>query len=310
MLDVLQRARESWSRPALPAGPPSSYEGVGTALEALRQKRRAAEVLFQADCPAEALHTTGEALRAIDTLAGALATKLAKHAASTEATLRECGVPASAVDDFVTLRAVGAIPATDDTIVEQDVQRLHGALRVCRVVESAIADVNRPPRERTRGLIAHGAIGLIFALIAVSQIWLAQLELERYPSASASATERKLETRYGPQNLVDLHPDTEWLGEAVPAWVDLKFRSPRAIKAVLVRNGHNPPWNDRATKDFHVELYRRDRLLARASAQFPELELVSLPVAVKVHAERVDRVRLVVDSVHGLGASLAEIEIQ
>jgi hypothetical protein len=116
--------------------------------------------------------------------------------------------------------------------------------------------------------------------------------------------------KYEAGKAVDGKAGTEWLlPDGQTGWIEIRMR-PRAVARVLLLNAHNPGYNDRATKDFALELYGDGALLATVDARFGSFDPVPGWLAVPVDAGSVDRVRLEVRSFHGVGGGIAEIDLE
>ncbi|HEX5659054.1 MAG TPA: hypothetical protein VFX59_17790, partial [Polyangiales bacterium] len=274
------------------------------ALAMLRQKRRAVEVLRDADCPAEALRRAADVLAAIQALA--------EHDPSTDGTLRRLELPRTTAGDFSALRSTMTaelLPGTDVAADAEHVEHLESVLRLSRLVEANLEGLTRTHREQTRDRVARRSIGFGSILIAVALLWLGAVELARWPTVTASSTYNQMIAQVGPRNVVDHRPETEWLPvDGNPAWLELTYAHAREVQSVTLRNGHNLPYRDRASCRFHVELYLGHKRLARAEGKFDATSATPIPVA--IHAEAVDRVRVVIDSFYQVGAALAEVVVQ
>jgi hypothetical protein len=109
---------------------------------------------------------------------------------------------------------------------------------------------------------------------------------------------------------VDGDPGGEWLApEGAGGWLELRFARPIDVKAVRVTNAHNPGYNDRATRDLDVELYRKEQLLTRTHTTFDQIEPTPTARTIPVEGQGVTRVRFVARTFHGRGAGLAEVEV-
>ena len=138
-------------------------------------------------------------------------------------------------------------------------------------------------------------------------------------AAAALAVKKKVEVRasasydevkFDASKVMDKDPKTEWLLPSnVQGWIEMSFQ-PRTVKAVKVLNASNPPHNDRATQDFKVELYRDKKLLSSTKHKFEKLvpnpEWMSLPVP----EQKVDAVRIVIESHHKSGGGIAELAVE
>jgi hypothetical protein len=117
--------------------------------------------------------------------------------------------------------------------------------------------------------------------------------------------------QFAPENALDGNRETEWvLPDASHGWLNIELRPARAISTIRVTNGTNGPYRDRGTHAFRVELYRGGEHLRDLNGTFDEIDPDAEPVTLDAGGERVDRVRFVVVSHHSLGAALAELSLE
>lgn len=104
--------------------------------------------------------------------------------------------------------------------------------------------------------------------------------------------------------------DTEWLlPDRTTGHVDLFLFPARDVRSIVLVNGHNRHFMDRAVRTFEVQLHRDGVLVHASRGEFRELtnpgerSEIRLPSPVA----DVDHVRVVVHAHMGLGGALAEI---
>lgn len=108
---------------------------------------------------------------------------------------------------------------------------------------------------------------------------------------------------------VDDLENTEWLlPDAALGWIDLQFPHPRRLHDVVVLNGHNRAYLDRATRRFRLTAYDGHKVRATADGEFPSLTAARSALDVKLQAKHVTRLRLEVLSYFGSGSAVAEIQ--
>jgi hypothetical protein len=126
--------------------------------------------------------------------------------------------------------------------------------------------------------------------------------------AQASATYHEM---FVPANAIDGFAISEWLlPDQTAGWLDVKLEKPRNIRAVKLTNGHNRNFHDRAIHDFRVEAYAGDRLITAKDGSFPPIDPHGTTTEIPLPADGVTRVRVVVKTWYGLGAALAEVELE
>ena len=171
--------------------------------------------------------------------------------------------------------------------------------RLCRFTAWRLA----PPRMRRWkrvGAAAAFAILLGIGVLTVVQLWWG-------PIASASDV-----CCYDhPASLaVDGVAATEWLlPDHSPGWLQVSFRSPRAVRRVHLLNSHNRNYMDRASERVRVTAFSDQGPVASAEGRFdrisPEPEALDLPLV----AEHVTHLRIDILSYFRTGGGLAEVEV-
>jgi hypothetical protein len=113
---------------------------------------------------------------------------------------------------------------------------------------------------------------------------------------------------FAPENVIDGNDDSYWLlPDGATGWVEARISPPVDVHRIRLLNTHNPPHNDRASREYAVEIYSGGELAQTVEGSFefsPRPEFVSHDVSVS----RVDRIRFVARSHHHVGAGLAELQ--
>jgi hypothetical protein len=125
---------------------------------------------------------------------------------------------------------------------------------------------------------------------------------------AVTATASYDQSVHGPASALDGDRNTEWLlPTGTLGTLEIKLK-PQRVRHVRVRNASNGSYADRATHDFHIELWREGKLLLKAPGTFPRFETAPGWTAVATDARaKVDTLKFVVDSYHKSGGGLAEI---
>jgi hypothetical protein len=149
------------------------------------------------------------------------------------------------------------------------------------------------------------AVIVAMALLVVVPYY--ALRPPRIITATASAS---YSGEFPPQHVVDQQPKAEWLlPNAVVGWIDLNLSPPRPVSTLRILNAHNPPYNDRATKDFTVTTFCEGKATETVHV-FPELlekpPWMSIPLST---SGRCNRIRIGITSFHGGGGGIAEVEV-
>lgn len=127
--------------------------------------------------------------------------------------------------------------------------------------------------------------------------------------ATASATFNNAD-EYGPASVMDGNPETEWLlPDHASGWLEINVDPPRRINAVSVVNASNQPHEDRATREYTIELWSHGELARSVEGTLP-FSTARNPVRSELGVDDVERVRVVVRSWHQLGAGLAEVSFE
>jgi hypothetical protein len=305
--DVVEwfRLREA-AATAARLGPSETRErALRDALAEARQKARAATALRLDYSGAEALRL---ARAAFDVLARAVA-ELADAPEDRPPDAAE-GPPGAArlrrfVDEVRARVDPAGVPAWQKDFRAEHERALGTLLRAVRRLDRDLLPLSRGPsgiralrRRRLAGLIAAGLALLAGVVALVGLRWGLRAE--------ASAV---LGQDHAADHAVDGDPRTEWaLPNGETGWLDVRIWPSRRASRIRLLNSRNAPHDDRGTKDFRVDLFyegRQVEVLKGAFQTFPENRWLSLPV----HDLRIDRLRLHVDSYHGVGGGIAEVEV-
>lgn len=131
-----------------------------------------------------------------------------------------------------------------------------------------------------------------------------------YDPPRLEATATQTQGDWPAEFAVDGRPRTEWLGhDRQNPEITIAVVPPRDLTAIRILNGHNRHYNDRATKDYRLELYRGEELVQGIDGSFRSLSPNPEWVEHPVNAQGIDRVKFIVRSYHRTGAAIAEIEL-
>lgn len=286
-MSVLARTREWFSLRDLEsraAKVPSDVRVQTASLLRLSEQRRsAAEALWTAGFPAEALRLLGDAL----TLAR-------------EATAKDPAGEAQGVSPLTT-----ALPTLDDDVKREDAARFRAMLTEhARLVgdhqELALDTTGVAKRRMTRAAIAAASalalLGLVYFIVRTPRVL--------KPTASAS-----YDGRYDAANAVDGNESTDWLlPDRTAGWIEVQVVPPRKIGKLKLLNARNLPFSDRGTNEFKVEAFFAGKLLKSADGRFDGFSPEPAWRTVELNAGKIDRIRIEVKSWHLTGGGLSEIE--
>lgn len=317
--------------------PASGRSEIASALSLGRQKAEAAEALWSNGHAAEGLRLGVEALRATleaaptyartvesvpapqvrneDDASDVGVTHEAKEAPVSvpwREVLEARGVARERVNliaDAEAKATSAALPKFDSeiTAAHSDLYQLLSRARL--EVDRALAYAAMSPRQLSFEKIARITVLAVLGLVLAFGVWFAT-RTEVAITATASSTFGNA-PQFGPPNVLDGQPDTEWLlPDRESGWVDANLSPPRHISRVTLRNAKNAPHFDRATRAYRLEFYSHDRVLRTIDGEFSEFSREPVPVTHDVGLDEVDRIRFVVSSHHNLGGGLAEMTIE
>lgn len=298
---LLERARAFCERAALPA---ERRIALQEALEAGRQKMRAADALRLERCAAEGLRL---ARAAVETDVEAATEVLATiPAGASDAEDYHFGMVRARCAE--TREAMDAVAAPR---LERDVSREHHRLIARLRRAHGRLDASLAPLAcGAKGLVATRRVRLALAaaalVVVLASVWLLIGHL-RAPRAEASAV---LNADYSAGQAIDDDATTEWaLPNGQAGSLTVRFSSSRPLSKVRLLNSRNRPWNDRGTKDFQLVALRDGVVVASASGtftEFPDDRWLVLPLG----PAEIDAVRFDVLSWHGLSGGLAELVVE
>ncbi|MEM9070764.1 MAG: discoidin domain-containing protein [Myxococcota bacterium] len=132
-------------------------------------------------------------------------------------------------------------------------------------------------------------------------------------------TEAEIVTTGSPTTQLNFHaiyatdgnPRTEWQpDDHRSGWVELRLTPPRRVEGVRILNGHNRHYDDRATKEFEVELFSDGRRAASAEGTFYAIRHRGEWRTVEVAGDAIDRIRVTAKTWHGRSPAIGEIEVR
>jgi hypothetical protein len=116
--------------------------------------------------------------------------------------------------------------------------------------------------------------------------------------------------QFAPEMAVDGSAATYWLlPDGATGWLEVTSSPPRRVERIRVLNTTNPPWADRGTNEYRLEVYAHGELARTIDGTF-EWADTPRPVEHPIELDGVERVRFVVRSHHRVGAGLAELSLE
>lgn len=267
---------------------------TANASRVARRRREAAEALWLAGFPAEALRLAREAV------------ELAREAR------REAGldagpdVDAGASDASDAAGTLAAQPMLDAQVRPEHAARFRALVdRQIRLGE-ANPELELEPQQITRLRVSRIAGVAASALAFVGLVVL----VIRGPHLLRAKASASYDNHFEALNAVDANETTEWLlPDRAPGWIEVEVIPKRKLKRVKLMNARNKPYADRATKEFHVDLLDGGKVVKSFDGQFDaysaEPTWRTLDAGV-----RADVVRIEIRSWFVSGGGLAEVQVE
>ena len=270
-----------------------------------RQRAAAADELASRGQIAEALRLAAEALDTTFEAAHRVAEALGMRDA--DSLLRARGMRLRRLRSVVAardaLRATPA-PALDDDVLDIHAALLHRALLARGQVARALGALAMTPRERAWRRALRIAAGTALLGVAGLALFIAV----RAPDGVHARSTAPHAPGFGPENVVDGDGSTEffWPDRAAGV-VEVTLSPPRTIETLRLLNAHNRHYNDRATREYTVQLFVAGEVARTIEGSWDEFRLRPEWTEHAVDLERVDRIRFEARSWHRLGAGITEI---
>ena len=306
---------------------PAARESLATALRAARQRAEAADTLWSSGHPAEGLRLLADAV----TLALALVTTddartaTSKDTASADTISEDIASAERAEPPWVgalsrrglapdRIRAIqrvaialeaATLPTFDDELGPAHAQLFRELGAAWRSIEASLQGATLTPSQLGRSRVARVALVVLLAMLAMGGLAFALYTPDRTEALASAVFGSR--TELGPDNVIDGDRETEWiLPDEQEGWVEVLFDGARRVERVRLLNAHNRFYNDRATKDYALEIYRDGEVIQTIEGSF-EFEAHPELVEHAVGQDRVDRIRFVVRTWHHQGGGLAEL---
>ncbi len=276
---------------------------------------------------AETLWANGHTAEGLALAAGALDATLAAAPDLARAKPRDPDAegeePAPSWSDVLATRGVSkadleAIRSASDRskeplpLLDRDVSPAHAELfldlvRVRHRADRAIAPGAMTQRDLRWTRVLRGLGAVIVAACAVVGLYLG---LRTPTGIFATASDFFQQSpQFAPENAIDGSPATYWLlPDGATGWLEVSSSPARHVGRIRVLNTTNPPWADRGTNEYAIEIYANGELVRTIDGTFEWTENPA-PVDHQVDLDGVERVRFVVRSHHRVGAGLAEIQL-
>lgn len=294
-------------------------EGLRLAVAALEETLRAAPALGgapakvrAADSPPDDIETSEDGAKSSDGDAQHDVAKASVETAGSsdpEAVLAARGLSKA---DLEALRAARARAREKLPTLDRDLSPAHAELYRDLMRARQRADRILAPGALTHRDLRWSRIVRILGALAVAAGVIGGLYVALRPVTGTFATASDFfqqSPQFAPEMVTDGAPGTYWLlPDATTGWVEVAVSPPRRVGRVRVLNTTNPPYSDRGTNEYRIEVYANGAIARTVDGAFPWTETPQ-PVEHQVDVDGVERVRFVVRSHHRLGAGLAELEL-
>lgn len=261
--------------------PSEVHAKTSRTLRLSRQRRDAAEALFIAGFPAEALRLAYDAVeRARDAIR--------EGTGHVE--------PLETVD----------LPVFDDDVTSDHAELFREVLAEHTRLVSAHAELGVEAQEIARLRVSRIVAVAAAAILVVSGV----IMLVRTPRVLKATASAQWDARYDAGNAVDGSESTDWvLPDRTAGWIEVQVIPPRPIKRVKLMNARNLPYGDRATNEFKVEAYDQGKIVKTGEGRFDGYSAEPTWRAVEL-GPKVDRIRIDVKSWYLTGGGFSEIRVE
>lgn len=207
--------------------------------------------------------------------------------------------------------ALGAIKKTTLPTLDAEVSAAHAdlfqqVLDARHLVDRSFGMVALPPRDLGWTRFSRIATASVIGVLVLGGLYFG-LRTPEGVFADASDVWAQSPT-FAPEHVLDGNEDSYWLlPDGATGWVEARISPAVDVHRIRLLNTHNPPHNDRATRDYAVEIYSGGELAQTIEGSF---EFSANPefVTHDVSVSHVDRIRFVARSHHHVGAGLAELQ--
>lgn len=197
------------------------------------------------------------------------------------------------------------LPRLDRDVTSAEGELFQALITARRHIDRVLAPASMTPKQLSWTRASRiGFTGFIAALAVVGLYVLLK------PATGVEAT---ASGHYNPDfvadKVIDGNEGSEWLlPDRQAGWLELRITPPEAIETLRLKNSHNRHYNDRATREYTIEVYSNGQVARTIEGEFPTLSPRPDWVEHAVGVEDVERVRINVRSWHRNGGGLAEIE--
>jgi chemotaxis protein histidine kinase CheA len=198
------------------------------------------------------------------------------------------------------------LPTLDADVSAAHADLFQQVLDARHLVDRSFGMVALPPRDLSWTRFSRIGTTVVVSLLGVTGLYFG-LRTPEGVFADASDVWAQSPT-FAPETVIDGNDDSYWLlPDGAGGWVEARISPPADVTRIRVLNTHNPPHNDRATRDYAIEVYSGGEVARTIEGSF---EFSANPefVTHDVGVDHVERIRFVVRSHHNVGGGLAELQ--
>ena len=211
------------------------------------------------------------------------------------------------IEDVHTFLKSASLPRHDSQISLKHEKLYHQTRRATGILRAAFnpMTLTRPQITRLR-IIRMGFATLVAALMVAAIV-----KVTWTPASVTAVASAAWSNEFSARNAIDDDVDTEWLlPDRRKGWIEFNIVPPRYIEKIRILNAHNRHHNDRATKEFRIDLYSDDEKVESIKGSFETFSESPEWREFDVSTGDVTRVRITVLGYHLAGGGLAEVELE
>lgn len=198
------------------------------------------------------------------------------------------------------------MPLLDEDVSAVDGELFQSLMAARRHVDRVIAPASRTPKQLGWTGASRISFTLLLTAACVVGLWL----LLRPETGIVATASVQYNAEFPGSNAVDGNESSEWLlPDNTAGSLDISVMPPQHIGNLRIKNSHNRHYNDRATREYTLELFVNGRVARTIEGEFERFDPSPDWVEHAVGLDDVERVRINVRSWHRTGAGLAEVEI-
>ncbi len=205
-------------------------------------------------------------------------------------------------------RKTGA-PALNEQIRPAHHDGFRAAIRIVRRLTRDLAPLRSTLRRVTLRRARRRA-GMVLVVAGLG--FLGYRELFPPPRIEVSASHERGGGEWPATFAFDDDADTEWMMEdRANGYLQFDFFPPRDLAAVRILNGFNPPYEDRAVRDYRIEVVADSTSMPTViPGAFEEYTNTPEWRRIELGIEDVSRVRVYADTYHQRGGTIAEVAFE